>query len=85
MIEKAPGKALPYISHIGVCAAGRVFAPFWSEIGYTLCPFLAGIGYGFRAYRGLYEPSTYFQFQVSEKEREICEFEMDLNNFLFAL
>ena len=26
-----------------------------------------------------------FQFQMSKKEREICEFEMDLNNFLFAL
>ena len=22
-----------------------------------------------------------FQFQMNEKEREICEFEMDLNNF----
>ena len=22
-----------------------------------------------------------FQFQMSKKEREICEFEMDLNNF----
>ena len=27
-----------------------------------------------------------FQFQMSKKEREICEFEMDLKNFfLFAL
>ena len=25
-----------------------------------------------------------FQFQMSKKEREICEFEIDLNNFLFA-
>ena len=24
------------------------------------------------------------QFQTSKKEREICEFEMDLNIFLFA-
>ena len=26
-----------------------------------------------------------FQLQMSKQEREICEFEMDLNNFLFAL
>ena len=26
---------------------GRVFAPFWSENGYTLCLFWSGIGYGF--------------------------------------
>ena len=26
-----------------------------------------------------------FQFQMRNKEREICEFEMDLNNLLFAL
>ena len=27
-----------------------------------------------------------FQFQMSKKERELCEFEMDLKNlFLFAL
>ena len=25
-----------------------------------------------------------FQFQMSKKEREICEFEMALKNFLFA-
>ena len=25
------------------------------------------------------------QFQMSKKEKEICEFEMDLKNFLFAL
>ena len=25
-----------------------VFAPFWSENGYTFCPFWSGIGYVFR-------------------------------------
>ena len=25
-----------------------------------------------------------FQFELSKQEREICEFEMYLNNFLFA-
>ena len=60
----------------------------WKRVytGYTLCPFWSGIGFGFR---GNYESVwTYllFQFQMSEKEREICEFETDLNNvFVCAL
>ena len=29
----------------------------------------------------VYERRLSFQFQMSEKEREICEFEMDLKNF----
>ena len=51
------GEILSYISHIEVCAApsGRVFAPFWSENGYTLCSFSSGIGYGFRENLGVYE------------------------------
>ena len=32
--------------------SGRVFAPFWSENGYTLCQFCSGIGYGFRGNYG---------------------------------
>ena len=35
--------------------SGRIFAPFWSENGYTLRPFWSGIGYGFRGSYGLYE------------------------------
>ena len=30
---------------------------------------------------GVYEPFLSFQFQMSKKEREICEFQIDLNNF----
>ena len=59
----------------------RFIAPFWSENGSTLCPFWSGIGYGFQGnYRSVW---TYlsFQFQMSKKERETWEFEMDLNNF----
>ena len=42
------GGVLPYISYIGMCApSGRVFAPFWAENGYTLCPLWSGIRYGF--------------------------------------
>ena len=51
------GGVLPYISHTGtgMCPpppSGRVFAPFWSENEYTLCPFWSGIGYGFRGNYG---------------------------------
>ena len=44
------GAVLPYISYIlKVCAtpSGRVFVRFWSENGYTLCPFWSGIQYFF--------------------------------------
>jgi len=38
---------LPYIGCIGSAApSGRVFVPFSSENGYTLCPFCSGIAYG---------------------------------------
>ena len=33
------------------------------------------------AFEGTTEVFLLFQFQMSKKEREICEFEMDLNNF----
>ena len=76
------GWVLPYISHIGTCRPlGRVFAPFWSENGYTLCPFWSGIGLGFRGNYGSVGTFLSFQFQLSKKEREISKFEMDLNNF----
>ena len=57
------------------------FASFWSENGYTLCPFWSGIGYGFRGNYGSVWTFLSFQFQMSKKEREICEFQRDLNNF----
>ena len=78
-----PGEALPYIRQVKVYAApsGRIFEPFWSENGYTLCPFWSGIGLGFRESYGRVWTLLSFQFQISKKEREISEFEMDLNNF----
>ena len=39
----------------------------------------------FEGTTGPYERIFSFQFQMSKKEREIWEFEMDLNIFLFAL
>ena len=35
----------------GLRISGRIFATFWSENGYTLCPFWSGIGYGFQGTR----------------------------------
>ena len=34
---------------------------------------------------GVYGTFLSFQFEMSKKEREICELEMDLKNFLVAL
>ena len=44
---------------------GRVFAPYWSENGYTLCPFWSGIGYDFWGNYGIVW--TYLSFQLYSK------------------
>ena len=66
----------------------RYVPPHWVRfcvvLSETVCPFWSGIGYGFRGNWGVYERVYRFQFQMSKKEREICEFETDLNNFLFS-
>ena len=41
----------PY-RYVSAAPKGRVFVPFWSENGYTLCPFWSGIEYGFRGNYG---------------------------------
>ena len=41
----------------------------------------SGIGYGFWGNYGIVWTSLSFQFQMSKRERKICEFEMDLKNF----
>ena len=79
-----PRGVLPYISY-STAPSGGVFARFWSENGYTLCPFWSGIGHGFWGNYGMVWTSLSFQYQMSKKERKICEFQMDLKNFLFAL
>ena len=59
----------------GGCAApsGRVFAPFWSEHGYTLCPFGLDSGMVFeRTTECMNVLIVSKQFQTSKKEREIC-------------
>ena len=71
------GEDSPHINHISMYRPkGYGFWAFWSENGYTLCPFRSEIGYGFRGnYRSVW---TYlsFQFQLNNKEVEICEFQM---------
>ena len=63
-----------------------VFVSFWSENGYTPCPFGLESSIVFEGTKGVRERIYFFQFQMSKKEREICEFEMDLKySFLFAL
>ena len=58
---------------------GRVFALFWSENGYT--PILVWNRVWFsRELRECMKVQFTFQFQISKKGREICEFEMHLKN-----
>ena len=64
---------LPYISYIGMChPIGQGFCPFWSESGMV-----------FEGTTGMHERflSCQFQMSIRKKEREVCEFEMDLKNF----
>ena len=77
------GGVLPYISHIGMCRPSgsphplprSVFAPFWSEHGYTLMVWFS---------RKLRIYSSY-QFRMNKKEREMCQFEVDFKkSFLLA-
>ena len=47
---------LPYISYIGMCRpSGRVFAPFWSENGYSFAHFGLESGLVFEGTTGVYE------------------------------
>ena len=48
----------------GLRISGSVFATFWSENGYTLCPFWSGIGYGFRGTTGAY--GSIYRFTPNE-------------------
>ena len=62
------GRALPYI---------MVFVPFRSENGCRFCSFWSGIGYAFRGNYGSVWTYLSFQFQMNQRERVICEFQMD--------
>ena len=81
------GGRLSYISYIEVCAApsGRVFAPFWSENGYTLCSFSSGIGYGFRENLGVYERIYRFNSKWVRKKEKYANSKWIWIIVLFAL
>ena len=68
--RKARG-ILSYISHIGMCR--RVLWPFWSGIHFANFGLESGIVWG-----GGELPERMKAFIVSEKEIDICEFEMRL-------
>ena len=48
---------------------------------HTLVAFWSGIGYGFRGNYGSVWTYLLIQYQMSKKEREMCQFEMDLKHF----
>ena len=50
--------------------SGRIFAPFWSESGYTLYPFWSGMGYDCEGTTGVYERIYRFNSKwVRKKEK----------------
>ena len=46
--------------------------PFWSENGYTLCPFWSGIEYGFEGTMGVYECIYSFNSKMDLKNFFVC-------------
>ena len=59
--------------------------PFWYENGYRVCSFWSGIGYGFQENYGNVRTYLLFQFQMSKKEREINDFDMDFKKSCLLL
>ena len=53
-----------------------VFAPFWSENGYRLCPFGLESGMIFEETTRVYERICRFKWKMNQKERSMHEFEM---------
>ena len=73
---------LPYISHIGMCRSirwGFCAVLVWKQV-YTLPILVWNRKWVSREPRSVW---TYLplKFQMSKKEREICKFEIDLNDF----
>ena len=76
------GGVLPYMSYIlgmTLCAApsGRVLRRFGLKTGIHFAHF--------DLESARVRANLSFQFQMSKKEREICEFEMDLKNLFVCL
>ena len=73
---------LPYISHFGMCRPkGKgFFCRFGLMAGINFAQFFSRIGCGCQGNYGSVRTYLLFQFQMSKKETEICEFEMDFRN-----
>ena len=81
-VEVGVGGGTPLYGMCRPAPSGRVFALFWSENEYTLCPFWSAIRYGFL--RELRDCMNVFIVSIpnkSERKNNIYEFEMDLKNF----
>ena len=77
------GGVLPYISYIGMfrpTGYGFCAVLAWKRV-YTLPIFVWNWVWFSREPSGSVWTYLLFQFQMSKKEREICEFEMNLKNF----
>ena len=58
---------------------------FGLEMGTDLADFGLESDMIFKGTTGVYERIYFFQFQMSKKEREICEFEMDFKKSILFL
>ena len=81
--SRGGGGVLPYISPGMCCPIGSGFRAIlvWKRV-YTLTILVWNRLWFFGGTKRVYERYLSFQFQMNNKEREICEFEMDLKNFL---
>ena len=77
------GGVLPYISHTGYVLPHRVgfLRRIGLKTGIHFAHFNLESGIVFEGTMECMNVLLPFQFQMSKKEREICKFEMDLNNF----
>ena len=79
----------PYMSHTGMCRPKRVgfLLRLGLKTGIDFVHFGPGskIGYGFPGNFESVRKYLLFQFQMSSKEREICEFEMDFKESFLLL
>ena len=75
----SPGEVLPLYKPYMCVPPQREgsLGRFGLKMGTDFAHFGVESGMVFKRTTGVYEPIYFFQFQMSKKEREICEFEMD--------
>ena len=74
-----PGPGTPSYepAKVSVAQRVRILHHFGLKTGMDFAPFWSGIGYGFRGNYGSVRTYLSPQFQMNQKERVICVFEMD--------